>query len=60
MGSTLYIKGLNNFAWKISKSLKYEFLSSIGNWKWNSGDTVNFYLNQQLLESDYFDAEEYM
>ena len=46
-----------DFAWKISKSLKYEFLSSIGNWKWNSGDTVNFYLNQQLLESDYFDAK---
>jgi len=45
-----------DFAWKISKSLKYEFLSSIGNWRWNSGDTVNFYLNQQLLESDYFDA----
>ena len=45
-----------DFAWKISKSLKYEFLSSIGNWKWNSGDTVNFYLNQQLLESDFFDA----
>ena len=45
-----------DFAWKISKSFKYEFLSSIGNWRWNSGDTVNFYLNQQLIESDYFDA----
>ena len=45
-----------DLAWKISKSFKYEFLSSIGNWKWNSGDTVNFYLNQQLLGSDYFDA----
>ena len=37
--------------------MKYEFLSSLGNWKWNSGDTVNFYLNQQLVGSDYFDAE---
>ena len=59
-----FINGINalhqgielDFAWKISSSFKYEFLSSIGNWKWNSGDTVNFYLNQQLLESDYFDA----
>jgi iron complex outermembrane receptor protein len=46
-----------DFAWKISNNLKYEFLSSLGNWKWNSGDTVNFYLNQQLVGSDYFDAE---
>ncbi|MAQ69739.1 MAG: hypothetical protein CMD23_01415, partial [Flavobacteriales bacterium] len=46
-----------DFAWKISNSFKYEFLSSIGNWRWNSGDTVNFYLNQQLVQSDYFDAE---
>ena len=46
-----------DFAWKISNSFKYEFLSSFGNWRWNSGDTVNFYLDQQLLASDYFDAE---
>ena len=38
-------------------ALKYEFLSSIGDWYWNSGDTVNFYLNQELIASDYFDAE---
>ena len=45
-----------DFAWKISKYLTYEFLSSIGNWRWNSGDTIDFYLNQELLASDYFDA----
>ena len=61
---TYNINGINalhqgvelDFAWKISNALKYEFLSSIGNWKWNSGDTVNFYLDQQLVQSDYFDA----
>jgi len=45
-----------DFALKISKNIKFEFLSSIGNWKWNSGDTVNFYLDQELVQSDYFDA----
>lgn len=45
-----------DFAWKISKKFQYEFLSSIGNWRWNSGDTVNFYLDQELVQSDYFDA----
>jgi len=45
-----------DFAWKVSKNLTYEFLSSIGNWKWTSGDTIDFYLNQELLASDYFDA----
>tara|TARA_Y100000994_G_scaffold159072_1_gene130410 strand:- start:50417 stop:53218 length:2802 start_codon:yes stop_codon:yes gene_type:complete len=45
-----------DFAWKISNAFKYEFLSSFGNWKWNSGDTVNFYLDQQLVATDYFDA----
>tara|TARA_A100001011_G_C14313069_1_gene846583 strand:+ start:609 stop:3425 length:2817 start_codon:yes stop_codon:yes gene_type:complete len=45
-----------DFAWKISDAFKYEFLSSIGNWRWNSGDTVNFYLDQELIASDYFDA----
>ena len=45
-----------DFAFKILDGLKYEFLSSIGNWRWTSGDTVNFYLNQTLVASDYFDA----
>ena len=45
-----------DFAWKISNRFKYEFLSSFGNWKWNSGDTINFYLDQQLVATDYFDA----
>ena len=62
---TYNINGINalhqglelDFAWKISKNFKYEFLSSIGNWRWNSGDTVNFYLDQELVASDYFDAE---
>ena len=45
-----------DFAWKISQSFKYDFLSSIGKWKWISGDTVNLYSNQQLVASEYFDA----
>jgi len=50
-------KGIElDLAWKISNSLKYEFMSSIGDWRWTSGDTVNLYLNQQLVATDYFDA----
>ena len=45
-----------DFALKIHENIQYEFLTSIGNWKWNSGDTVNLYLNQQLVATDYFDA----
>ena len=45
-----------DFAWKISNNFQYEFLTSIGNWYWNSGDTVNFFLDQELIQSDYFDA----
>jgi len=45
-----------DFALKVSKNIQYEFLSSIGNWRWNSGDTVNFYIDQELVQSDYFDA----
>jgi outer membrane receptor protein involved in Fe transport len=45
-----------DLALKIHENIQYEFLSSIGNWKWNSGDTVNLFLNQQLIATDYFDA----
>jgi len=46
-----------DFAWKISNSFKYEFLSSIGNWRWTAGDTVDVYLNQQLVTQEWFDAK---
>tara|TARA_Y100000589_G_scaffold143860_1_gene137336 strand:+ start:1104 stop:3908 length:2805 start_codon:yes stop_codon:yes gene_type:complete len=46
-----------DFAVKLTKGLKYEFLCSVGDWQWTSGDTVNFYLNQELYSSDYFDAK---
>ena len=45
-----------DFALKLHENIQYEFLASIGNWKWNSGDTVNLFLNQQLVATDYFDA----
>tara|TARA_B100001250_G_C19808092_1_gene794379 strand:- start:152 stop:3109 length:2958 start_codon:yes stop_codon:yes gene_type:complete len=46
-----------DFAYKISDAFTYEFLSSIGNWRWTSGDTVDFILNQQVYDTRYFDAE---
>ena len=46
-----------DFALKLHENIQYEFLASIGNWKWNSGDTVNLFLNQQLVATDYFDAK---
>ena len=51
-------KGIElDFAIQLLKGLKYEGLFSIGDWKWTSGDTVNFYLDQELYASDYFDAK---
>ncbi len=50
-------KGIElDFAWKVSDAIKYEFLSSIGDWKWNSGDSIQIYAEQQLIATEYFDA----
>jgi len=42
---------------KISTKLSLQLLSSIGNWRWTSGDTIRSYDdNNNLLGLDYFDA----
>ena len=46
-----------DFAWKISSEFKYEFLSSIGDWKWTDPGIISIYEDQQLKEQREFDAE---
>ncbi len=42
---------------KISEKITFESLSSFGDWKWSSGDTIRSYDdNNQLIGLDYFDA----
>ncbi|MFL2564070.1 MAG: hypothetical protein ACJ0QR_02575, partial [Flavobacteriales bacterium] len=42
---------------KISEKVSLEFLSSVGDWRWTSGDTIRSYDdNNQLIGLDYFDA----
>ena len=42
---------------KISEKISLEFLSSVGDWRWTSGDTIRSYDdNNQLIGLDYFDA----
>ena len=44
-------------SFKINKNITYQVLSSIGNWRWTSGDTIRSYDdNNNLLGVDYFDA----
>ena len=44
-------------SFKISRDLTIQVLSSIGNWRWTSGDTIRSYDdNNNLLGVDYFDA----
>lgn len=46
-----------DFVMRFSKKYELEFLSSIGNWKWTSGDSIRSYdQNNNLLAVDYFDA----
>jgi len=40
-------------AWEISNAFKYEFLSSIGNWKWTSDDAIFKGYVDQMLDSTY-------
>ena len=42
---------------KVTEKISLEFLSSVGDWRWNSGDTIRSYDdNNQLIGLDYFDA----
>ncbi len=42
---------------KLTEKTSLEFLSSIGDWRWTSGDTIRSYDdNNQLIGLDYFDA----
>ena len=46
-----------DFSIKISEKFSLEFLSSVGDWRWTSGDTIRSYDdNNQLIGLDYFDA----
>jgi hypothetical protein len=46
-----------DLSFKITQDLSLEFLSSIGDWKWTSADTIRSYDdNNNLLGVDYFDA----
>lgn len=46
-----------DLVYKISSKVALEFLSSIGDWKWASADTIRSYDdNNNLLGVDYFDA----
>jgi iron complex outermembrane receptor protein len=41
----------------VSSSITFQVLSSIGDWRWTSGDTIRSYDdNNNLLGTDYFDA----
>ena len=42
---------------KVTEKISLEFLSSVGDWRWTSGDTIRSYDdNNQLIGLDYFDA----
>ena len=42
---------------KVTEKISLEFLSSIGDWRWTSGDTIRSYdESNQLIGLDYFDA----
>lgn len=46
-----------DLAYNLSQSFTLEFLSSIGDWRWTSADTIRSYdENNNLLGVDYFDA----
>ena len=46
-----------DIAVNLSKKLSLQLLSSIGDWRWTSGDTIRSYdQNNNLLGVDYFDA----
>ena len=42
---------------KVTEKISLELLSSVGDWRWTSGDTIRSYDdNNQLIGLDYFDA----
>ena len=46
-----------DFAYKISDAFTYEFLSSLGDWRWKSGGPYTLYDNQEAVDTGYFNAE---
>ena len=46
-----------DFAYKISDNFTYEFLSSLGDWKWTSGGEYYLYDNQEVIDTASFNAE---
>ena len=63
---TANINGINalhtgievDFIYKIVKGLDVEGVISLGNWKWNSGDTIRVYDNDgTIIHQQYFDAK---
>ncbi len=47
-----------DFIYKITDNLDFQGLVSLGDWRWNSADTVRVYDdNQNLIKSQYFDAK---
>ncbi len=51
-------KGIEvDFIYKISKSLELQGLMSLGDWRWNSSDTIRIYDDQKnLVKTQFFDA----
>jgi outer membrane cobalamin receptor len=51
-------KGIEfDFIYKITHNLDFQGLVSVGDWRWNTQDTVRIYdQNQRLVASRYFDA----
>ncbi|MBW8049977.1 MAG: TonB-dependent receptor [Cytophagales bacterium] len=52
-------KGIEfDFIYNLSKNLDLEGLLSVGDWKWDSGDTVRVFDDQgQVIYKDYFNAK---
>jgi hypothetical protein len=52
-------KGIElDFIYKLSRKLSFQGLMSLGNWKWNSADTVYVYNDEGILYSkEYFNAK---
>ncbi len=59
------INGMNAFhmgieldvSWKPFKSLTWNNIFSIGDWRWTSEDTARVYINEQVADSIYFNAK---
>ena len=51
-------KGIEfDFIFKVSKTIEFQGLMSLGDWRWNSSDTIRIYDDQKnLVKTQYFDA----